>query len=359
MSGSSGSSGSLSDATNAVQTVLKTLFGSGPTTTSGSSNTQTAATGNAWSDNSSWGTTVTNGFNAGWDNKNTITSGVTTSKSTADPGAIAMLRALATTAIGNSENPDATTGLLKGILQTAGDAMTKVFGQQSQAGLYNSSATAAQNNDILSRAGADAASAILGYKTNEQSIASGALDSILKATGQTTTNTYSDTASADNTGQITSAVAGTISDNKQNSSNVTVGESATQSSSKTQQKGLLNSVVCTWMFKHGFLSRQRYFVVITDFRTKPLHHQLGYIYTVAPLVRELNRDRTSLISRAVLWLFTHRTEYVCALHELPGCSRTWKGLISRAIVAAACTPLGLKHMADLALHPQDKEEVNA
>src|ERR1700749_1731928 len=79
--------------------------------------------------------TKTNTASASTTHSETDTSNVV--QNSTDPGVISMLRNLASTAFSNSTDPSKTTGLLSGIIQQAGDAMTSIFGAQRNSGLYN------------------------------------------------------------------------------------------------------------------------------------------------------------------------------------------------------------------------------
>lgn len=253
-------------------------------------------------------------------NSSTTNSNSTTTNS-ADPAVIASLKQLASTAMSNSTDPTQTQNLLTGILQQAGDAMTSIFGTQNQAGIYNSSAAASQTNDILSRAGADAAQAILGYQTTEQGVADTALNQAASATATQTTNASSTTNS--NTSATDTATTNA------SSQSTTTGSSSTSSGS---------SVVCTWMFQHKMLGAKKYYVVSQDLMNKTWYVQKGYLMFAAPLVSILERDHTTKLSRAIISIFSARTEHVCALRGLRGCKKSWYGRIARFAIATACVP---------------------
>lgn len=275
---------------------------------------------------------------------NTATSGETDTKTnntvtnSADPGVIAMLKQLASTAIANSTDSAKTTGLLSGILQTAGDAMTAVFGQQKQAGVYNSSATTSQTNDILSRAGALAAQAILGYQTTEQQLAGSIGKNLLDATGTQTTIGDVDT----KTNSLSSTVANTNTHTSDTATTaVTGGSTSNNVSSSTSKTSSGISVVCTWMWQNKLLGTKRYYVSSDDLDRKPSYIRNGYLVSARPLIFILKRDHTTRISRGIIAIFSARTEYVCASRGLKGCKKTKFGAFSRALIATYITPVSL------------------
>lgn len=282
----------------------------GTTTTASGSTKSTNQANTQVTDNSDTDTTT-----------NTSTNSQTVNQNTADPGIIAMLKSLASTAISNSTDPASTTQLLSGVIQTATDAMTTVFGQQKQAGLYNSASATTQNNDIMSRAAADAASAILGYTTQEQGIADTALNQAGALTSGSISTTNADTNT--DTNVATNETATTQ-----------VSGSSTSQTQSTSKSGL--SVVCTFMHHKGLLSVTRYILVTDDFLRKPKYQQLAYYAVAAPLVSILERNHTTKVSRAILSVFHHRTEYICAKRGLTSCRDTKKGWAARALVASIC-----------------------
>lgn len=260
---------------------------------------------------------------------NTANSSVTESNSSstksftqagADPGVIAMLKQLASTALSNSEDPSKTTGLLTGILQQAGDAIGSIFGKQSQAGIYNSSSTNIQNNDILSRAGADAAQAILGYQTTEQGVANTALSQLLQATATSTVQTDAQTSGSSQT-------TGTSTVKSQNTGTV----------ANQQSSGM--SIVCTWMFKRGLLDRQEYLISTMDFGKKPIHHIYGYIAAILPIMWLLKKYPNSYFAKIIVKLFQARTEYICSMYYLKGCEKKVSGFLARLLIASWCFPV--------------------
>ena len=265
--------------------------------------------------------TTTAGYDNSWQsvvtNMNERTTG--TVANTADAGAISTLRNLAGAAIANSTDPNKTTDLLHGILQTAGDAMTAVFGKQSQSGGYNSAATAVQTGDITSRAAADAARDILSYRTGQQSLASNILNQILGVTGVKTTDQNVattgrvDTGIGRNTGSTTYEQDFT-KDYKDTQAQQTQDTDTTTQAHEKDKTG--SSVVCTWMYENKLLSARRYYVVSKDYNKKPLYQKRAYLAVVAPLVRILRASHTSSRSRVILWVFGHRTR-VCLLTPTP------------------------------------------
>lgn len=290
------------------------------------------------------GTVTTSG-----ENKTATTNDVSTNtfnqiSNSADPGVIAMLKQLAGTAISNSTDPSKTTGLLSGILQSAGDAMAAVFGQQKQAGVYNSASAQSVNNDILSRASADAAQAILGYKTGQQTLADTALNQLLGATSVQTTRGSSNQHTSNLVDQFTSNTVATDMDEFTSQIQQTRGQTINNVSThaagdaisivnQTSKSSTKASVVCTWMYSRKMLSARRYIIVTEDLRRKTWYVQKGYLLGAAPLVRQLQRSPTSLLSKLIISLFSARTEYVCSMKGLRGCKKTLYGGVARFLIA--------------------------
>lgn len=255
-------------------------------------------------------TSTTSNTNGVTGNQQSVTTNVTDQQvSSASPIALDMLQKIAQLAINNSQDPTKTQGLIQGILQQAGDAMTTIFGKAAQSGVYNSSATNTQTNDVLSRATADAATAVLGYQTSQEQIAANAANNLASATAIKT-----DTAST-----------------------AVHSESATQTASTTQSKSKSGmSVVCTWMHNNNMLSTKRYYLVTKDFLAKPWYHQAGYHIVAHYFLKALNKNSKSFLSKFLISLFYARTEYVCALHNLQGAKKTWKGKLALGFVWSIC-----------------------
>ncbi len=350
----SGVGSALSGATDLAKFVLGS---NSTTTTSGSGTGTTNANNSASTQVQSETDTVSGTQSTSHTYQDILTGSETTSHNvssnvianTADPGVIASLKALAQTAIDNSNDPSKTTGLLSNILQQAGDAMTAIFGQQKQAGVYNSSATAALNNDVISRAAATAAQAVLGYQTTEQGIASDALSKLLAATSvQTQTGEqtgYSSTKGEQITDSTTNMGSLTQTQVKDSANTYTQGASSGTSSNTSQQTSQQSSgglsIVCTWMMKHELLSRRKYYLSMVDFIKKPWYVHRGYLVVAAAMIRELERDSNSFVSRLILAVFRARTDYICALSGEKGCKKSFLGWGARALVATLCTPSSL------------------
>lgn len=287
----------------------------------------------------------------------TKTSGTSKTVGSADADVIATMKGLVNTAIYNSTDEEKTRGLITGILQNAGDAMKGIFGKQTQAGIYNSSATASMNNDIMSRAAADAAGAVLGYRVSQQNIAATVLDSLAKATAtsETNTSTQTDTMNTSRTSgtqrtvgkestfQQTNAVQDNrvAYDNDQDLRSFSIGGGNTKGRS-----GGLVSVICTWMYANGQMSTRRYAAVTADFVKKPFYQQKAYRAVAAPLYSYLERtEGKGVISALIIELFRARTEYVCALAKVKGCKLTAWGWIARALVTSICFLPALWYLA--------------
>lgn len=263
-------------------------------------------------------------------NTNTDTKTNNTVTNSADPGVITMLKNLAQTAISNSTDPTKVTGLISGIIQNAGDAMTAIFGQQKQSGLYDSSAAQSQNNDIISRATADAASAVLGYQTSEQQLGASIGGQLLGATAtQTTQGDVQTTGQTVDNSSIQTAVSG-------QSTNHT--EAVVQQSQSTAKS---ESIVCTWMYEHGLLEKRKYLVSAGQLQKLPRLRVDAYHSVARPLVKELKRNQESLVSLATRKVFYHRTEYVCGVARMRGAKKTFLGFLSFWLVetvVGSCIP---------------------
>lgn len=303
----------------------------GDQSTSSSGTTETAAGQTVADATTSNSLDVTSNSNASWTNTASGTNTSSTTSASADPGVIATLKALASTAIGNSTDPSKTTGILSGFLQSAGDAIGAIFGQQSQAGIYNSASTKVESNDVLSRASADAASAVLGYKTSQEQIAASALGQLLQATATTKSNTQTNQASSVASGSVTDTTVGSTKAATDTNIQVAGTKGGTISNSDTQT-GI--SVVCTWMYRNGMLDRKKYVLVSRDFAAKPSYIIQGYLTTVHPLLKKVQKKETSLVSKATLAVFRARTDYICG-------EKYFGGWCARAIVAIGCAPASL------------------
>ena len=239
----------------------------------------------------------------------------------ADPAVIAMGKLLAQTALNNAANPGAATSdIVSGLFQSAKDSFASIFGQQGQSGLYNSSTEGVEQNAAYARATADAASAVLGYQTQEQGIAQGEIANLLTATATQSTNETqtNNTTQTQNTKQ------------QQNSQNQ---ETTTKSD---------GSVVCTWMRCNGYLDSRRYCIVTRHFqRTYSIYGVAAYQFWGRLFVAELERDQTSKWSNFILTLFTCRTEYVCACEGYSLAKKEFQGWLAKKIVYAFCFPVGI------------------
>lgn len=246
---------------------------------------------------------------------------ITKSVNSADPEVIAAMKGLADQAISNSNDTSKTTGLVAGILQNAGDAMRGVFGKQNTAGIYDSSSAATMNNDLMARASADAASAILGYQTQQQSIAAGVLDNLAKATAttETQTQTHDQAFERATTDVRTDGLAGS--------------RTKTQQTQQTTSKSG-RSIICTWLHENNYIPTRRYAKSTALFLLMPFSYQKGYLAVSTPLLAYLrSHETTTFLSRLIIWLFVARTEYVCAASGLREARKTFGGWLARAIIA--------------------------
>lgn len=289
-----------------------------------------------------------------------LTTNDSVTKASADPDVIANLKQLAQTAINNSTDTSKTTGLISGILQTAGDAMTSIFGQQKQAGIYNGSTATVLANDTNARATADAASAVLGYQQGQQQIAGTALNQLLAATASSSTHSTSDVAL--NTDQLTTNQSTTSSQQTTGTTSTTDTSTDAQthatsnanqnqnvaSTSQTQSQGSSSaSIVCTWMYNHQMLKRVDYYNSMQQFHKKGQYTRRGYLIFAKPLVAELIRDQASIFSQVIIWLFLNRTNYVCGRKSLSGFISCW-------LVILGCLPPGLYLIAKEQVLPRLK-----
>lgn len=254
----------------------------------------------------------------------TNTSSDTKTTNSADPDVINTLKGLAQQAITNSNDPSKTTGLISGILQTAGDAMTNIFGAQKAAGGYSSSVAQTQADDTNARATADAASAVLGYQTNEQTIASDALKSLLTATA--TSDTATNSTSQTDTSQLTESNATTQTHSTASANQASATESTSSGTSSA-------SIVCTWMMQHGYLDKRDYWKSMRKFRNSYKYGVLGYLWYAKFLLAQLERAPDSWASRRIIDVFYARTSWVCGRPSI------W-GFIATSLVFLATIPPG-------------------
>ncbi len=357
---------------NAAASIIEYLGGSQTQTgsaTRGTNQTQTAAGSTADQTDTASSNTSTNTDTAIQQiiQGLTVTSNnsATTTQNVANPQYLNQLQNLASQAISNSNDPTKTTGLITGILQTAGDTIGGIFGTQQQSGMYNSASAATQVGNTEARAAADAASAVLGYQTSEQSIAQGALGTLIQATMGTATNSGSNTTVASNQAtntntqnDVTSATNNTQTDSSialsQGNSVNTTNQLGTQSSSTSP-----NTIVCTWMMKHRRMTRRAHAAVHAEYIKEKQWKIDGYLTAAALLVKELERDHTSLFSRFILWTFHHRTEYVCALKGETWAKKTVSGWTCRTLVAIFCTPTSLYFLARSLLKVEARTEARS
>lgn len=112
-----------------------------------------------------------------------------TTQKNADPGTLAALLGIAGNAANNAQNPDITNQIVQNIFRQSAEAFAPTVGTAASTGLYNTSTLGLLSDDARARAVAQSAQAVLGFQTSQQQIASGALTSVLGATGSTTTTT--------------------------------------------------------------------------------------------------------------------------------------------------------------------------
>jgi hypothetical protein len=332
----------MSDATGGVGSIIsaatdlaKYVIGVNTSTatsglTDNKSNVTTGVTADTDTTQTTTGRTTTTGQSI------TDTQSSSTTQNFADPTVIAALKQFASTAISNSTDPTKTQGLLQGILQTAGDAMTSIFGNQSQAGLYNSSATSVQNDNILARASALAAQAVLGYQTTEQGLAKDALNQLATSTAGTTTTNMS--RSETDTNQIvdTNNIVNTAV--HQAATTKVAGE--TSGASTSTQKGKSGmSIVCTWMYERNLLDWKEYYICSDALARKPWYHARGYQTVARPMILYLEAfDTNNFGSRLILSTFRARSSYICSKLGYKKYPSSLKGFLATALIAALTYP---------------------
>jgi hypothetical protein len=291
----------FASAINAASQMIQAGIGTG-TTTNGdtASNTHSVATVNVD------------------DSTTTTTSGSTSTTNSVDPGVLAMLKQLAGTAISNSTDPSKTQGIITGFIQQAGDAISQIYGAQKQAGIYNSSSAASQSGDIVSRATADAASAILNYTTGQQNIAQNALQTL----------------SQDTLNQVVNSNSSQTVNMKGVTTNTLDSSSTGTSHSKSSTS---SSIVCTHLYNQGRISRQEYWDTTKDFLTYPQYLKEAYWMTASPVVVYMKKHPYSALTFIATKLFVARTKYLSG-------PKTLSGFLARYFIAACCIPAGLKYV---------------
>jgi len=341
----SGNIGSILGGTGSLINSISSLFGSTTTTTGSSS-------GTAQSKTSGTATSNTQAFQDTQSSQNTTGLSTTTNNSTtintADAQGIATLRQLINSALVNSTNTDQTNSLVAGIFQSAKDAFASTFGTQAASGLYNSSTTGVLASDAEARATADAASAVLGYQTQEQQIANQGLQQLLAVTGISSTSGTSVTQqSQDTTGTSTSEA---VSNTQQTNATVQNQKEAQQSTSTTQQsKGTL---ICTWMINHGMMDTRVYCRISKQFyRDYSRFGRASYHFWAELLVKFLENNSKSWQSKIILYIFNERSNYVNACENKHDGKKKLTGFLCKKLVYCVCFPVGIFiYLDDLAYH---------
>lgn len=334
----SGSTGSLLGGAASLITSVASLFG-----TSGSSNTTSNSNATQSSNQTAKSTTNATQSSSGLQSITNIIDTLTNSKTvnSADPEVIATLKGLVNSALGNSTGGGASS-VVSGIFQQAKDSFASVFGQQGASGLYNSSTAGVLASDAQARATADAASAVLGYQTQEQGIANSGLQELLQATATSSTAGSSTTNQQQSTSQ-TNKTSATSTTDQANESNTAAHQAGTSS---TDQSSGFGSVICTWMTRNGYLDHKRHRYVSVHFlKTYSKYAIAAYRDMAAPCVKELERDINSRLSKTIMWMIWNRTEYVCAEMGMIGPQKTLKGLLCKKLVYCCCLPRGLYILA--------------
>ena len=316
--------GSLLGGTGSLISSVGSLF---PTTTNSSSSGTASSSSSA--NSSTTATGVTTGSQSGQSNTTTENETV----NSADPGVIAALKTLVEQANGFADNAGKyTNGVVTDLFQQAKDAFAGTLGTQAGSGLYNSATTQVLGSAAEARATADAASAVLGFQTQEQGIADNGLAQLLQATATSTSKGGSQTNYTSNATQDTTQTSNTQQSGKTNQSE------QSQSTSTTGK----DSVVCTWMYAHGKLPARKFAISHRHYDSK--YSELAkdaYLFWGNKFVRVLKSDINSVFSRAIISLFRARTDYICAKFNAEGCKKTWYGLFSFCFIHAICIPVGL------------------
>lgn len=231
-----------------------------------------------------------------------------------DPEILQMLKDLATQAFSNSNDSNKTKDLVGGIVQSAIDAVSGIFGKQQASGAYDNSSTTAQNDNIISRASADAAAAVLGYQSNQEQVANDVLGKAAAATSVQTV-TKDEAASTDTT------VNGTTDQN-------------TTSQSVSSSKGGA-SIICTYLNAIGIIPDRYYVITAREFKKYPISAQRGYLMLAKYLLKHLKRRPTSVFSKIIVYLFVTRTMQMCAEQQVRNVKSSWQGKMSKWVIATA------------------------
>jgi len=245
-----------------------------------------------------------------------------------DPETLAALKKLANTALDNSTNQTTLNSLFNGVIQNAKDAVMGIFGKQQQSGAYDNSSTVSQNNDIISRAAADATGAILNYKSQQEQIAGQTLGQVAAATSTQTTTSDQETHSE-------AIVKGT-----------------TQQDTKSDQKSTAKSsmsIICTYLNEIGILPYRYYMIAAREFQNYPISARKGYHILATFLLNHLKAHPQSLRSKMITYLFISRTMQICADQGVRGVESTWQGKMSKWVIATAVFFPGLYCWVDFSI----------
>jgi hypothetical protein len=274
-----------------------------------------------------------------------------------NPAVVAALEALVSTATTNANNATSNAaGVVSGLLQSAQDSFASVFGQQGASGVYNASSTQIQENNTIARTAADAASAVLGYQTQEQQIAASGLNQLLTALGTQTTlgSTKSNT-------DTTTLTSGNV-DVTNLFSGLSYGKTNTSQNSSTDTHSNSNTastIVCTEMLTHGLMQRKEYVTVHAHYKEHYSDHgKKAYHFWGRRIVSKLRRDRTSKVSRFLLSLFSARTNFVCwRLTGVPPLSgaRIILGFLAYWFIHICCIPPGFIYLCNNLLKQREKK----
>ena len=92
------------------------------------------------------------------------------------------------------------------------------------------------------------------------------------------------------------------------------------------------------MFKNGLLPRDQYIAVTREFKKMDWRRRLAYTQFASILIRELDRNKTSLVSKATMALFTSRTRMVCAKAGVAGLEEKLSGHLAAWTVLFLVSP---------------------
>ena len=257
-----------------------------------------------------------------------VTSTSSNSKTTSsfDPQTLALERDLAASATANYNGTGAisTDSVVGNIFRQAKDSFASVLGEGVNAGVYNDSTRTVLGNDTLARATGDAATAVLGFKQSQGSLAASILDSIAKGTAVTSTDTSGttteDSSQTTNTlsHQIMSAVTNMFSASRED--NVTKSHTAQQTNSQSNTSGSSGgvSVVCTELMLQGKISRRKWIISMRHFQGYRKDGIEAYYVWAKPVVKYLRANPDGIWAKPITYFFQQRSNYIAGEHSPMG-----------------------------------------